>query len=114
MSQKVQIRLPFDADIEVHLKKKYPRLRDFRLISRSLDARGASRGKKPVYIYQVDLVNEDETFESTIEELSPKKQPKQTPLIIGAGPAGLFCAFRLLDHGVKVFLLNEALRQIVE
>lgn len=107
MSQKVQIKLPFDTDLEGHLKKKFPRLRDFRLISRSLDARGASRGKKPVYLYQIDLVNEGETFESTIEELSPKQQPKQTPLIIGAGPAGLFCALRLLDHGVKSILIER-------
>ena len=99
--------MPFDADIEVHLKK-YPSLRDFRLVSRSLDARGASRGKKPVYIYQVDLVNDGEAFENTIEELSPKKQPKQTPLIIEAGHRGTFCALRLLlDHGVKSILIER-------
>jgi uncharacterized protein len=107
MSQKVQIRLPFDVDLEGHLKKEFPLLRDFRLISRSLDARGASRGKKPVYNYQIDLIESGEVFEKTTESLSKKNQPKQMPLIIGAGPAGLFCALRLLDHGIKSNIIER-------
>ena len=85
MSKRVQIRLPFDQDLESHLKVEIKGLRDFRIISRSLDARGASRGKKPIFIYQVDILTGAEVFDSSMEELSRKSDPQQTPLIIGAG-----------------------------
>ena len=67
MAKRIQISLPFDADLESQLKLKHPSIRDFRLISRSLDARGAAKGKKPRYLYQLDTVYAQEVFENTTE-----------------------------------------------
>jgi hypothetical protein len=46
-------------------------------------------------------------------ELPPRvKEPERWPLIIGTGPAGLFCALGLLERGVRSILLERG-REVV-
>jgi len=69
---------------------------------RSLDARG-----KPVYRYQMDIYSDSETY-------TPYQLPQYrdvhdaTPVIvIGAGPAGMFAALKLLTLGLKPIVLER-------
>jgi uncharacterized FAD-dependent dehydrogenase len=107
MSKKYQFQLPFDVELDSYVKKTYPEIREYRTISKSLDARGAPRGKKPVYLYIIDaLTDKEKTYLES--ENFPKYQPLKTkPIIIGAGPGGLFCAVRLAEHGIPSIILER-------
>ena len=107
MPKKYQFELPFDVDLEKFVKKTYPEIREYRTISKSLDARGAPRGKKPLFHYILDaLVTKDDKFSEA--ETFPKLQPlKQRPIIIGAGPGGLFCAVRLAEYGIPSIVIER-------
>lgn len=107
MSKKYQFQLPFDVDVEAHIKKTYPEVRDYRIVSKSLDARGAPRGKKPVFLYIIDaLMTPEDKYPQP--ESFPRFSPlKKKPIIIGAGPGGLFCAVRLAEHGVPSIVLER-------
>lgn len=107
MPKKYQFELPFDVELEKFVKKTYPEIREYRTISKSLDARGAPRGKKPIFHYILDaLVTKDDKFPEA--EKFPKLQPlKQRPIIIGAGPGGLFCAVRLAEYGIPSIVIER-------
>jgi uncharacterized protein len=107
MPKKYQFQLPFDVELEKFVKKTYPEIREYRTISKSLDARGAPRGKKPIFLYILDaLVTKDDKF--PVPEQFPKLKPlKQPPIIIGAGPGGLFCAVRLAEYGIPSIIIER-------
>lgn len=107
MPKKYQFELPFDADLDKFVKKTYPEIREYRTISKSLDARGAPRGKKPIFHYILDaLVTKDDAFPGA--EKFPKLKPlKNPPIIVGAGPGGLFCAVRLAEYGIPSIVLER-------
>lgn len=107
MSKKYQFELPFDVNLENHVKKAYPEIRSYRMISRSLDARGAPRGRKPVYHYILEaLVSDNDRYPES--EALPRFSPlKAKPIIIGAGPGGLFCAVRLAEQGVPAIIIER-------
>ncbi len=80
-------------------------LNGFHIIKRSLDARG-----KQVWIILTLLVIINEPF----LPLHPEKiifrdvsNAKKQVIIIGAGPAGLFAALKLIEHGIKPVLLER-------
>ncbi len=107
MPKKYQFQLPFDVDLEAYVKKVYPEILEYRTISKSLDARGAPRGKKPIYHYILDaLVSRDDHFPKA-EEFPLLKPLKDKPIIIGAGPGGLFCAVRLAEYGIPSIILER-------
>src|SRR5690349_4581581 len=107
MPKKYQFELPFDVDLETFVKKTYPEIREYRTISKSLDARGAPRGKKPIYHYILDaLVTSEDAFPA--HEKFPKLKPlAKPPIIIGAGPGGLFCAVRLAEYGIPSIVIER-------
>ncbi len=116
MPKKYQFQLPFDVELGPFVKKTYPEILEYRTISQSLDARGAPRGKKPIYHYILEaLVTPEDTFHA------PEKFPKlgalkQRPIIIGAGPGGLFCAVRLAEYGIPSIIIergDEASRRML-
>lgn len=107
MPQILNFTLPFDADVEAHLKTQLAGITDYRVISKSLDARGAPRGRVPSFLYTVEaLVGESDRF-AQAEEFEVFKNDSLKPIIIGAGPAGLFCALRLAQHGIKSVILER-------
>lgn len=107
MSKKYQFELPFDVDLNQHVKKQYPEIRSFRTISKSLDARGAPRGRKPVYLYILDALTGKDDAYLEAEKLPRFSSLEKKPIIIGAGPGGLFCAVRLAEQGVSSLIIER-------
>ena len=120
----------YDNYQKKHLEKKILKLlkiqpkdlKSFSIIRRSLDAR-----KKPTlfysYIVDVEVVNESQILQKcklkNIYAIENKeyhfpefKAPKtfsklSRPVIVGLGPAGLFCAYYLAKQGLKPIILER-------
>lgn len=107
MSEKISFNLPFDEDLARHFKQHYAHYADFRILSKSLDARGAARGKKPIFQYILEVIKPGEQFKDEKEDLTTNKEFKNNPIIVGAGPAGLFAALRLSDYGLKATVIER-------
>ncbi len=111
MIKRLNFTLPFNKDLQSYLKKNHKEVVDYRIISKSLDARGAPKGTIPKYHYSLELMDDNaDLFNSHQEHFSPKNNPNNNtdrPVIIGAGPAGLFAALRLMEYGVKSIILER-------
>lgn len=107
MTKKVQFTVDYLTDIEDYLDNHFKGYADYRILSQALDARGASRGKNPKYTYNIELLYAGEKFEAHIEQFKNLGPLKNRPIIVGAGPAGLFCALRLADYGVPALILER-------
>ena len=106
MSNFINFKLNFDEDVNAYIKSKYPNILDYRVISKSLDARGANRGKKPIFNYRVEYIEQGDQF-SSYEEKVEKIETDIVPIIIGAGPAGLFAALRFSEYGMKSIVIER-------
>jgi len=83
-----------------------------RILSKSLDI-----GNKEQFYYEISLVvsapegfPENENYPVYIEKTGPQREIKQTtgrPVIIGFGPAGIFAALELIDHGIKPLIFER-------
>jgi len=110
MTRKIQITLPFDEDLEKHLQQDMPKMVDFRILHQSLDARSANRGKAPTYHYTVEVIFAGEQFNAFHENYVDLGGFAEKPIIIGAGPAGLFCALRLAEYGIPAIIIERGER----
>ncbi len=93
-----------------------------RVVRSVLDAR---KKNSPRYIHTVEVEFAEGKLPKTVppdvsevEPLPPpslpvKRQPAQRPIIIGMGPAGLFCALELAQRGVKSILLDRG-REVIQ
>lgn len=92
---------------------------DFQIAKRSIDAR-----KKPelFYVYTIDCSVSDEKFvlkrasKNGVTVANPvkysfpvsgKKKLENRPIVVGLGPAGLFCAYFLAKHGYCPIILER-------
>lgn len=94
------------------------RITTYRIIKKSLDAR---RREKPFFLYQVvvDVTLDEKTLKklekkgvSSYEEVEEtisfgQEVLKNPPLIIGFGPAGLFCAYEFAKYGYQPIVLEQ-------
>ena len=120
-----QVKLPVEHTIEALHKKvqellKYKGSMDVEIVKRSLDAR-----KKPqlFYVYMLDVtIPEKEERKllkrcrsSQIQKVEPVKyvfpvkhyEGQKRPVIVGMGPAGLFCGYVLAKAGFRPILLER-------
>jgi hypothetical protein len=88
-------------------------LGDLEVVRRSLDAR---RKGHPRWVIDVEATLESPLPElpagvvaSTVERwtAAPVRSPDLPPVILGAGPAGLFCAHALLERGVRSVVVDR-------
>ncbi|MBL6990317.1 MAG: FAD-dependent oxidoreductase [Bacteriovoracaceae bacterium] len=107
MGKKVNFQIPFNQDINNFVFKQFHQYDDFRIIKQSLDARGAPSGKTPRYNYTIELINKGEQFCTFQETFKTVERSTPVPIIVGMGPAGLFCALRLLEYGIKSILIER-------
>ena len=72
------------------------------VVKRSIDARG-----EPIYRYRVDIYGPEEHYEEA--PLAPYKDVRDADpvIVVGAGPAGMFAALRLLTLGRKPVVLER-------
>jgi uncharacterized FAD-dependent dehydrogenase len=107
LSEIITFTLDFEADLDQHLKEEYPEVVDFRLLSESLDARKANRGRRPKIQYRIEVIERGEKFTPWEEVFQDLGELSKKPVIIGAGPAGLFCALRLIEYGIPSVILER-------
>lgn len=74
----------------------------FRILKKSLDA----RDKRDIfYTYSVEISTQP--FEQTVEPIKEYSYPKDPIVVVGFGPAGLFCALSLARCGFKPIVLER-------
>ena len=76
----------------------------FAIRKKSLDAR--DKGNLH-YIYTIEFSDGAPPQKPPLEKLPEGKLPKKPVLIIGSGPAGLFCALRLLERGIPSIVIER-------
>lgn len=108
MGKIVQITLKFNESLDLYLEKHFPQMDSFRILSESLDPRGAPKGMIPKKHYRVEISEPGHGF-LVKEESYPSLKEKfsQRPIIIGAGPAGLYCALRFLEYGIPTLIFER-------
>lgn len=117
-----QVKVPLEdkKNLRIYIEKKLKiKIIDFKIIKESLDAR-----KKPelYFVYEVDVVlsNENDYLkfnksndillvpdESFKFEITGDKFLNDRPIIIGAGPAGLFCGYILAQYGYNPLIVER-------
>lgn len=98
------IKVGLDEELEEHLAWLAPGYSSYRIFKKSVDARARHL---PHLVYSVEVYMPNETppeKKITIEKVT-YKGPK--PIIIGAGPAGLFAALRFVERGVPCTLFEQ-------
>ena len=119
-----QVKLPISSD---ELSKKVAKILNIslddiikiRIVKKSLDAR---EKKNLLFVYELDVEvkNEQKTLRrchskdillSSSEEykfvISNKTTSKERPIIVGSGPAGLYCAYLLAEHGFNPLIIER-------
>lgn len=77
----------------------------FAIKKKSLDARNKADIR---YVYTVEISDMPQPqTQVQIERLPKYKLPQQRALIVGSGPAGLFCALRLIERGIAPIVIER-------
>ena len=86
--------------IQIARKKLGREPKFFKILKKSLDARDKGN---IVWIYSIAF--SDECAET--EQPSEKLKNAPAVAVIGSGPAGLFCALRLIEHGIRPIIIER-------
>lgn len=97
--------LDLDSPLEDRLQELVPNYGAYRILKQSIDAR--SRKKAPQFVYSVEIAEANETLTHQEFHFEKVKAQNIKPIIIGTGPAGLFCALRLLEQGIPCHLFER-------
>ena len=111
MKQSVSIRISpqrldqdYSKEIANKLEIDVERIKKISLRKRSID----SRRSNPIYQLTFDVYLDKEPEQEEEFRLKLKDVSKATPVVvIGAGPAGLFCALQLIENGYKPIILER-------
>lgn len=74
----------------------------WRIDKKSIDA----RKKNPIVLLRISIIGKNEDFPA-IHQRQFQQKIKGSAIVIGAGPAGLFAALRLLELGVKPIIIER-------
>ncbi|MBE7077502.1 MAG: FAD-binding protein [Clostridiales bacterium] len=86
-------------------KKLGGKLGYFAIKKKSLDARDKNNLR---YVYTIEFSKQKPPKkEYKYERLTKEKLPDRPVLVVGSGPAGLFCAIRLIDHGITPIVIER-------
>lgn len=104
------IKIKIDDDLETHLAWLAPGHGPYRVLKQSVDAR---QRHLPHFIYTVEVAPSGEQLQRPhfdVEKISSEKMRSsnfQKPIVVGTGPAGLFAALRLVEHGIPCRLFER-------
>jgi hypothetical protein len=98
------IEIPIDSDLEEKLQWLMPEHGPYRILRQSVDAR---RSHSPHFVYSVEVAEKGTTLSNPQFDLEKISLPKEKPIIVGSGPAGLFAALRFVERGVPCILLER-------
>jgi uncharacterized FAD-dependent dehydrogenase len=102
------LKLDIDEELEEHLSWLTPDYTSYDILKKSVDAR---KGRPLKWVYSVKVYEKGERPEKESFELEALPFYRGEPvLIVGAGPAGLFAALRLLERGIPCRLLEQGSR----
>ena len=112
---KIKEDLNEDELIDFLCKKEHlfkENIKEFYIRKKSIDARDKNN---IFYNYTFDLVYESEydvkncihLEEEKKEEIVIRRKSKEKPIIIGSGPAGLFCALTFINNGIKPIIFEQ-------
>ena len=101
----------------LHIKERD--INSYKIVKESIDARNKSN---ILLIYEIDIeinnedkilekIKSDDIFKTPNEEFEFKitgtKKLENRPIIVGSGPAGLFCAYLLSEHGYNPVVIER-------
>ncbi len=99
-----QIKVGLDDSLEEKLQWLDPGYGSYRILKKSVDA----RQQPPEWVFRIETFSQGENppplnfpISKTTKTISDK------PIIVGAGPAGLFAALRLIERGIPCTLLEQ-------
>ena len=98
---KLPVNRPESDLISIAEKKIHGKVKYFKILKKSLDARNKSN---VFWLYSVACSTQPVTLAPRVFE-KVKKAP--CVAVIGAGPAGLFCALRLVEHGFNPIIIER-------
>ena len=118
-----QVKVPVLKDNHDFILKKICKLLNvkevinYKIIKKSIDARDKNNIMF-VYEFDVNCLNEDiilnkvknkDVFKSIVKEykLNVTKTINNRPIIVGSGPAGLFCAYMLSSIGLRPIIVER-------
>lgn len=92
------------AQIAEYIQMDQSEIRDYRILKRSIDA----RSKQVVYKLKLDIFIDEEAPAPEVLHLEyPDIQNSPRVLVVGAGPAGMFAALRLIELGFKPVIIER-------
>ncbi len=100
------LKIGLDEDLEEKISWMMPDYSHFHVLKKSIDAR--KKQSPPHFVYSVEVYGPNEPVppkDLPLETLSTP--PKKPVLIVGAGPAGLFAALRLVERGVSCEVFEQ-------
>ena len=114
------VKIDIKSDNKEHIIKKLEhllmtRVKDYKIYKKSIDAR-----KEIMYVYTFDVIvdNEEKVIknnkniiitpnEEYIFNITGKEKLNNRPVIVGAGPAGLFLGYFLSKYGYKPIIIER-------
>lgn len=90
----------------------FENIREWHIVKKSIDA----RNKNDVfYNYTIDMEYDGEydlkgvvhVEKEKFDEIIINRKSKDRPIIVGCGPAGLFCALTLIENGIKPIIFEQ-------
>lgn len=110
-------------DIKTLITKRVPEIsaniKSFSIIKKAIDARNKS---DILFVFSINIktykrinlnrlkkkkIKITEYKEQTFEKISNPNIKEKNPVIVGLGPAGIFCALRLIEYGIKPIIIER-------
>lgn len=99
------LKIGIDEDLEEKISWLVPNFSGYHVLKKSVDAR---QRHSPHFVYSIEVYEQGETIPNKDIHLEKVQNPPKKPvLIVGAGPAGLFAALRLVERGIPVHLFEQ-------